>query len=193
LLDFYHARLGGSERVAGRSSQVMLLEPRDGYRYAYNLWLDKQTGLPLKSRIVNGSGNVVSMYAFSEVQIGKAPDAQLFINDLTGKSIQKASLDQPVSVAWKVTPPPGFVRVQAAVRALPGKQMPVTHLVFSDGLSVLSMFLEPVNPQMPKMQGLAAEGAIGVYAREVEGYSVTTLGEVPNAALIETGNSVEKQ
>jgi sigma-E factor negative regulatory protein RseB len=55
------------------------------------------------------------------------------------------------------------------------------------------MFLEPVNPQMPKMQGLADEGAIGVYAREVAGYSVTTLGEVPKAALIETGNSVEKQ
>ena len=71
--------------------------------------------------------------------------------------------------------------------------MPVTHLVYSDGLGVLSMFLEPVNPEMPKMQGLIDEGAIGVYAREVAGYSVTTLGEVPNAALIETGNSVEKQ
>ena len=193
LLDFYHAKLGGTERVAGRPCQVMVLEPRDGYRYAYTLWLDKLTGLPLKSRIVNGSGNVVSMFAFSEIQIGKVPDSQFFFNDLAGKSILKASLDQPASVAWKVTPPPGFVRVQAAVRALPGKQMPVTHLVFSDGLSVLSMFLEPVNPQMPKMQGLAAEGAIGVYAREVEGYTVTTLGEVPNAALIETGNSVEKQ
>lgn len=193
LLDYYNARLGGSDRVAGRPSQVLLLEPRDGYRYAYNLWLDRQTGLPLKSRIVNGSGNVVSMYVFSEIQIGKAPDAELFLNDLTGKTILKASLDQPVSVGWKVAPPPGFVQVQAAVRALPGKQMPVTHLVFSDGLSVLSMFLEPVNPQMPKTQGLAAEGAIGVYAREVDGYSVTTLGEVPNATLIETGNSVEKQ
>lgn len=193
LLDFYIAKLGGSERVAGRSCQVLLLEPRDGYRYAYNLWLDKLTGLPLKSRIVNDSGKVVSMFVFSEVQIGKAPDSRFFVNDLAGKSILKASLDQPTSVAWNVTPPPGFVQVQAAVRALPGKQMPVTHLVYSDGLSVLSMFLEPVNPKMPKMQGLAAEGAIGVYAREVDGYSVTTLGEVPNAALIETGNSVEKQ
>jgi sigma-E factor negative regulatory protein RseB len=193
LLEFYDAKLGGSERVAGRLCQVILLVPRDGYRYGYNLWLDKQTGLLLKSRIVNGNGNVVSMFVFSEIEIGKVPDAQSFINDLTGKSILKASLDQPVSVTWKVTPPPGFIRVQEAMRALPGKPMPVTHLVFSDGLSVLSMFLEPVNPHMPKMQGLAAEGTIGVYASEVDGYSVTTLGEVPNAALIETGNSVEKQ
>ena len=193
LLEYYNAKLGGAERVAGRLSQIMVLEPRDGYRYAYNLWLDRLTGLPLKSRIVNGNGTVVSMYVFSEIQIGKAPDAQYFHNDLSGKIIQRASLDQAASVDWKITPPPGFVRVQAAVRALPGKQMPVTHLVYSDGLGVLSMFLEPVNPEMPKMQGLIDEGAIGVYAREVAGYSVTTLGEVPNAALIETGNSVERQ
>ena len=193
LLDYYEAKLGGTERVAGRLCQVVTLEPRDDYRYAYNLWLDKQTGLPLKSRSINGNGGVVSMFVFSEIQIGKAPDAQLFRNDLAGKRIQKASLDKPAGVVWSVTPPPGFQQVQEAVRSLPGKQAPVTHLVFSDGMSVLSMFVEPVDPQAQRLQGLSAEGAIGVYAREVDGYTVTTLGEVPSTALIETGNSVKKK
>lgn len=195
LLDYYEAKLGGSERVAGRSCQVVTLEPRDGYRYAHNLWLDKQTGLLLKSRIVNDNGSVVSMFVFSEVQIGKAPDVQLFRNDLVGKQIQiqKVSLDPPAELVWGVTPPPGYEQVQEAVRALPGKQAPVIHLVFSDGLSVLSMFVEPVDPQQQRLQGLSAEGAIGVYAREVDGYTVTTLGEVPNMALIETGNSMKRK
>lgn len=193
LLEYYEVKLGGAERVAGRACQVVILEPRDGYRYAYNLWLDKHTGLPLKSRMVNSNGGVVSMFVFSEIQIGKAPDAQLFHNDMAGKRIQKASLDKPAGVAWNVMPPPGFERVQEAVRSLPGKQAPVTHLVFSDGLSVLSMFVEPVDPQTQRLQGLSAEGAIGVYAREVDGYTVTTLGEVPSMALIETGNSVSRK
>ena len=193
LLEYYEAKLGGTERVAGRPCQVVTLEPKDGYRYAYNLWLDKQTGLPLKSRSVNSNGGVVSMFVFSELQIGRAPAAQLFRNDLAGKRIQRASLDKPVGVAWDVTPPPGFEQVQEAVRFLPGKQAPVTHRVFSDGLSVLSMFIEPVSPQAQRLQGLTAEGAIGVYAREVDGYTVTTLGEVPSMALIETGNSVKKK
>ena len=193
LLDFYEARLGGTERVAGRACQVVILEPRDGYRYAYNLWLDKRTGLPLKSRVVNDNGSVVSMFVFSEIQIGNAPDVQLFHNDLAGKRIQKASLDQPAGAVWEVKPPPGFEKVQQAVRSLPGKEAPVTHMVFSDGLSVLSMFVEPVNPKLQRLQGLSAEGVIGVYAREVDGYNVTTLGEVPNMALIETGNSVRKE
>lgn len=193
LLDYYDARLGGTERVAGRPCQVVTLEPRDGYRYAFNLWLDKQSGLPLKSRIVNENGGVVSMYVFSEIQVGKLPDAQLFRNDLAGKRIQQASLEKPMGASWHVTPPPGYEKMQEAMRSLPGKQGPVTHLVFSDGLSVLSMFVEPVNPQMQGLQGLSAEGAIGVYARKVDGYSVTTLGEVPSTALIETGNSVRKK
>ncbi len=193
LLDYYEAKLGGTERVAGRLCQVVTLEPRDGYRYAYSLWLDKLTGLPLKSRSVNSNGGVVSMFVFSEIQIGKAPDAQLFRNDLAGKRIQQASLDRIPGVAWSVTPPPGFRQVQEAVRSLPGKQAPVTHLVFSDGMSVLSMFVEPVDPQAQRLRGLSAEGAIGVYAREVDGYTVTTLGEVPSMALIETGNSVKKK
>ena len=193
LLDYYDARLGGTERVAGRPCQVVTLEPRDGYRYAFNLWLDKQSGLPLKSRIVNENGGVVSMYVFSEIQVGKLPDAQLFRNDLAGKRIQQASLEKPMGASWHVTPPPGYEKMQEAMRSLPGKQGPVTHLVFSDGLSVLSMFVEPVNPQMQGLQGLSAEGAIGVYARKVDGYNVTTLGEVPSTALIETGNSVRKK
>jgi len=193
LLNFYDAKLGGSERVAGRSCQVVTLEPRDGYRYATTLWLDKRTGLPLKSRVVNNNGGVVSMFVFSEIQIGKAPDAALFRNDLTGKRLINAGVDTAVDVAWSIKPPPGYERVQAAVRSLPGKKSPVTHLVYSDGLSVLSMFVEPADSQVERLQGLSAEGAIGIYAREVDGHTVTTLGEVPNLALIETGNSAKKQ
>lgn len=193
LLEYYSVKLGGTERVAGRLCQVVTLEPRDGYRYSQSLWLDKQTGLPLKTRVVDSNGRAVSMFVFSEIQIGKAPEARLFRNDLVGKSIHKASLDQPAEVEWDVTPPPGFERVQEAVRSLPGKSSPVTHFVFSDGLSVLSMFVEPVDSQAQGLRGLSAEGVIGVYAREVDGHTVTTVGEVPNMALIETGNSAKRK
>ncbi|MGE5320198.1 MAG: MucB/RseB C-terminal domain-containing protein [Hyphomicrobiaceae bacterium] len=190
LLRFYEAKLGGTERVAGRSCQVVTLAPRDGYRYAYDLWLDTLTGLPLKARIVNDNGSVISLLVFTDIQIGKAPDIR---NDMAGKIIQKTRAGKPAVSAWNVTPPPGYEQVQEAVRSLPGKRTPVTHLVFSDGLSVLSMFVEPADPHVQSLHGLSAEGAIGIYAREVDGYMVTTLGEVPNIALIETGNSATRK
>ena len=193
LLAYYDAKLGGTAHVAGRLCQMVTLEPRDGYRFGYKLWLDKRTGLPLKSYIVNNNGDVLSLFVFSEIQIGQAPADDLFHNDLAGKSIQQAGTGTPVDAAWYVAPPPGFERVQEAVRTLPGKKTPVTHLVFSDGLSVLSMFIEPADPQAQGLHGLSAEGAIGIYAREVDGYTVTTVGEVPSMALIETGNSAKRQ
>ena len=193
LLEYYDAELGGSERVAGRDCQVVILEPRDDYRFPFTLWLDKRTGLPLKSRVVNANGAVMSMFVFSEIQIGKAPATELLRNDLAGKRIIKAGADVPTDQAWNVKPPPGYERVMEATRTLPGKKSPVNHFVFSDGLSMLSMFVEPVDPQVQRLHGLSAEGAIGIYSREVDGYTVTTLGEVPNLALIETGNSAERQ
>ena len=193
LQRFYTIKLAGSERVAGLNCQVVTLEPRDGYRHGYKLWLDKRTGLPLKSRTVNSNGGVVSMFVFSEIQIGRALDAQNFRQDLAGKKIVMASIDRPPSPIWEVSAPPGYALVLEATRPLPGKKMPVSHWVFSDGLSALSVFIEPDSESSGNFQGLSAEGAMSVYSRQLDGHKITTLGEVPNRALIETGNSVRKK
>jgi len=193
LQRYYTIKLGGSERVAGVNCQMLTLEPRDAYRHGYQLWLDKRTGLPLKSRIVNSNGGVVSMFVFSEIQIGRALDVQNFRQQLAGKKIIMASIERPPSPIWDVSAPPGYTLVQEATRPLPGKKMPVSHWVFSDGLSALSLFIEPDSQPSGNFQGLSAEGAMSVYSRQLDGHKITTLGEVPNRALIETGNSVRKK
>ena len=193
LQRYYTIKLGGSERVAGVNCQMLTLEPRDAYRHGYQLWLDKRTGLPLKSRIVNSNGGVVSMFVFSEIQIGRALDAQNFRQQLAGKKIIMASIERPPSPIWDVSAPPGYTLVQEATRPLPGKKMPVSHWVFSDGLSAMSLFIEPDSQPSGNFQGLSAEGAMSVYSRQLDGHKITTLGEVPNRALIETGNSVRKK
>lgn len=193
LQRYYTIKLGGTERVAGVNCQMLTLEPRDAYRHGYQLWLDKRTGLPLKSRIVNSNGGVVSMFVFSEIQIGRALDAQNFRQHLAGKKIIMASIDRPPSPIWDVSAPPGYKLVLEATRPLPGKKMPVSHWVFSDGLSALSLFIEPDSQSSGNFQGLSAEGAMSVYSRQLDGHKITTLGEVPNRALIETGNSVRKK
>lgn len=193
LQRYYDIKLGGSERVAGVMCQKLTLEPRDGYRHGYQLWLDKRTGLPLKSRIVNSNGGVVSMFVFSEIQIGRVLDAQSFRHDMAGKKLIMASIERPPSTVWDVTAPPGYTLVLEATRPMPGKKMPVTHWVFSDGLSALSLFIEPDSDSSGSSQGLSAEGAMSVYSRQLDGHKITTLGEVPNRALIETGNSVRRK
>lgn len=193
LQRYYTIKLAGTERVAGVNCQIVTLEPRDPYRYGYQLWLDKRTGLPLKSRMLNSNGGVVSMFVFSEIQIGRVPDAQIFRQDLAGKKVIMASVDRPPSPIWDVSAPPGYALVLEATRPLPGKKMPVSHWVFSDGLSALSVFIEPDSQSSAGFQGLSAEGPMSVYSRQLDGHKITTLGEVPNRALIETGNAVRKK
>lgn len=193
LLGLYQASLGTTEKVAGRTTQLLRLTPRDGYRHSYEFWLDRQTALPLKSRIVNAAGVTVSMFVFSEMQIGIAPDSALFKNDLDGKKLFQATSSDSTDPAWRVTPPPGYALVQSAMRRLPGKPQAVTHQVYSDGLSALSLFIEPAADTGISFKGLSVEGAIAVYSRQVGGYKVTAMGEVPSAALIRTGNSVRRQ
>ena len=116
----------------------------------------------------------------------------MFQQDLAGKKLVMASIESTSPAAWDVTAPPGYTRVLEAIRPLPGKKLPVTHWVFSDGLSVLSLFIEP-GGDAGGAQGLSAEGAMPVYSRQLDGHKITTVGEVPNSALIETGNSVRKK
>jgi sigma-E factor negative regulatory protein RseB len=53
LADNYKLLKGGVVRVAGRDSQLIVLEPKDGLRYGRRLWADQATGLLLKSSLVD--------------------------------------------------------------------------------------------------------------------------------------------
>jgi sigma-E factor negative regulatory protein RseB len=75
-------------------------------------------------------------------------------------------------------------------RALPGRSAPVTHIVISDGLVAVSVFIEPL-PRGDKIQhGLSSQGAISVFTRPVAEYLVTVLGETPPATVVQIANSV---
>lgn len=194
LKAYYTPKLGAREKVAGRDCQILILEPRDGYRYTQMVWVDRATSLPLKSQTVNGQGTRVSMFIFTEVEIGKAPDKALFDVRMAGKRTQAAGFTAGAQDdVWELTPPPGYVRILESMRPLPGVKSPVLHSVYSDGMSNLSVFIEPIIDDEVGMEGLSTEGAMSVYARRVGDHKVTALGEVPSAALLETANSARRK
>ena len=56
-----HYRVGivGASRVAGREADVVLILPLDEARYGYEFHLDRETGLPLKSDLINAQGEAI--------------------------------------------------------------------------------------------------------------------------------------
>ncbi|MGA9993717.1 MAG: MucB/RseB C-terminal domain-containing protein [Thiobacillaceae bacterium] len=188
LLDFYSAQMGGVERIAARECQVIVLQPKDDFRFSHDLCIDRLTGLPLKAVTLNEMGRPVSSSTFTQVDIGKIPDIGLFVPHLAGKRVETGASDI-ASSEWKVTPPPGYVQVMESHRPLLGKSQPVTQMVFSDGLGAVSLFIEPL-PDGQNLEGLSTEGSIGIYSRHLGNIKVTTVGEAPAATLLQTGNSV---
>jgi sigma-E factor negative regulatory protein RseB len=94
------------------------------------------------------------------------------------------------NTGWMVKElPPGFSKIVEGYRTLRGKVAPVAHLVFSDGLVAVSVFVEPM-PQAPQPIGLSHQGGVNVYSRQLDSHLVTVLGETPGATVRQIAYSV---
>jgi len=77
-------------------------------------------------------------------------------------------------------------------RTLRGRREPVAHLVYSDGLVAISVFVEPLSgPSAPT--GLAQHVGFNVYTTRQDDYLVTVLGEAPPAAVQKIAQSVARR
>jgi sigma-E factor negative regulatory protein RseB len=83
--------------------------------------------------------------------------------------------------------PPGFRLTVSGAQTLGDSNSPATHLVYSDGVATVSVFVEPsrsaAETSTPSaaapMQGLARVGAGYAFSTVVQGHQVTAVGEVP--------------
>ena len=77
-------------------------------------------------------------------------------------------------------------------RKLRGRQDPVAHLVFSDGLVAISVFVEPLPPAVGGT-GLSQQGGLNIYSVKLDDHLVTALGEAPGATVRQIANSVQQR
>ena len=93
---------------------------------------------------------------------------------------------------WTIrSKPPGFRTVAELMRTVGGTGG-VGHIVLSDGLAAISVFIEPATSKRPVPHaGLARQGAINVYTRPVGNYWVTVVGEAPAESVKYIANAVE--
>ncbi|MDP2786906.1 MAG: MucB/RseB C-terminal domain-containing protein [Pseudomonadota bacterium] len=191
LANWYGVKLGEWARVAGLECRQVEILPKDAYRWGYVLCADKDSGLPLKAVMVNEAGRPLMQYAFAEIRIGGAPKAESQSSlDAWRMPVLPASM-RPIgieTVSVKVLPP-GFSRITAVKRTLPNmsgearKPGEVEHWVFSDGLTHISLFLEPATHPIASVRGQSKQGMINMVTRQVGTLQATILGDAPWAAI----------
>jgi sigma-E factor negative regulatory protein RseB len=197
---YYEFRKAEPGRVAGLEAQAYVFHPRDGLRYGHKFWADRASGLLLKARLVNERGDVVEQFAFTDLTIGARIDHETVKPSWPSTPSdwqvrQSAPGDaKPHDTGWVVTRlPPGFVKTMEGLRKLRGRAEPVAHIVFSDGLVAISVFIEPLATAPGHAAGLVRQGALNVYAVKLDDHLVTALGEVPAVTVRQVAQSVARR
>jgi sigma-E factor negative regulatory protein RseB len=211
----YRIKKAGVERVAEHDAQVIMFQPKDNLRYVHKIWVHMDSGLLLKAAVLSDKHKLVEQYAFTQLQIGGDIDRS-WIDNIASKanstsgtpnsgqdaSVGSRSTDlhaspgisqggKSVNSGWVVNAlPAGFKKTKEIQRPMRGKHAPVTQLVFSDGLSAISVFIEPADGDADDVEGLSSRGAVNLYHKVVDKYLYTVVGEVPPHTVMQVFDSI---
>jgi sigma-E factor negative regulatory protein RseB len=185
LMSWYDLKVAGESRVAGRDAVIVTLSPRDQHRYGFELHLDKQTGLALKSLLLNDNGQLLERFQFARLDMTMPSDADLHPSDNCKPLGPAVVAAQPANAGagWRSDwLPPGFELASSSVRKDPATKTTVSSLMYDDGLARFSVFLEPLNGKLgtDTRTQLGPTVAVSRHLTTPKGdVMVTVVGEIP--------------
>lgn len=180
IADHYRFATGDGDRIAGRKSVRILIEPRDMYRFGYVMELDRVTGLLLKTATVGRGNKVLERFQFADLTLEEglpeSVDTEVVHeaqHPVPGHAMEVAQLSRPWAAAWL---PSGFTGTDDASGAA-GRR------TYTDGLAVFSVFLEELDHEIRPGEGVVQRGSTLSYTRGMrlagQPVLVTVVGEVP--------------
>jgi sigma-E factor negative regulatory protein RseB len=195
--DFY---LQGEGRIAGRPATVVVVVPRDDYRYGHRLFLDQESALPLKTELLDSAGEPVSQVMFTslridpEIKLGAGENESALGEEhyawVYQKPARRMQDSESEAADWSFPNlPKGFRLSVHARRPEDNRRKAIDHFVFTDGLATFSVYVEKADTK----NGLIGEsrmGAINVYGTQHNEYHVTAVGEVPLQTVRELAQGI---
>jgi sigma-E factor negative regulatory protein RseB len=202
----YEVTLEGRERVAGQTTQVIKLAPRDAGRFAQRLWVDVQTGLMLRAEAIDPQGQVLTSTAFSDIKQGpQGPSAEqgqamlAAMRKLDGYKVVRAVLSRTTLDAHGfrlAVPVTGFRQISCVARPRDAgegdaNQATIVQSIYSDGLVHVSVFVEPHDANRHQAMN-ASWGATHALSQRVGEHWVTVMGDVPAATIQRFATALER-
>lgn len=204
ISEYYSLRFYGEDRIANRPTTRLAIVPMDEDRFGYRLWLDQETRLLLKSELIDAEGRPLEIFQFTTLVIGD--DVEPSALEPMGEEavIHSFSLESnpSVPVAEKVRwmpawIPAGFSMASSHVRTTPNKMKSINTMMFSDGVSAFSIFIEDMPPAGAASM-VSRKGATVAVTHLTDGpgadhHLVTLVGELPTTTAQRIASSIRYQ
>ncbi len=201
LVASYHFSIDGEDRIAGRKTTVVGISPSAGDRYGYRLWIDHDTKLLLKSVILGRGGRTLEQVQFTQISILDEISPERLRPEIGGDGFTWRTDTESAAnggaadgeSSWRVHwLPSGFELKESKIQSMATSYMPVSHLVYSDGLAMVSVFVEKLMEGEQALQGYSSRGAVNAFSRVVDDHQITVVGEVPLPTVQQIAASVAK-
>ncbi|ANB02893.1 MucB/RseB C-terminal domain-containing protein [Ectothiorhodospira sp. BSL-9] len=193
LRDNYRVDVGASYRIAGLSCREVAILPRDELRYGHRLCIHEDSGMLLKAQLQGHDGTVLEQFMFTHIEFPESVDEERFEPAMEGEDFTVQRLekrDRPEREVMEPDPhwhlrdlPRGFGVTAVRKRAMDANPHPVQHMVLSDGMATVSVFIARAERPEDLLVGVTRSGALHAAARPVGDYQITVLGEVPAATV----------
>jgi sigma-E factor negative regulatory protein RseB len=182
----YTLKFGDNGRIAGFTARNIKIVPRDNYRYGYSLWLEEHSGLLLKWELINSDRKPLAKLMFTEIRIGSEVDPDELRPSSELKKFKTVASELPTGRAgaksaprWQPSRlPPGFQLTGHRMFGQQGQGL-YEHLIYSDGLAAVSVYVESEGANSGQSPGMSRLGTTHAYSRHAEDILITVVGDVP--------------
>ena len=179
-------------RVAGRDVAVVLIRPVDQHRLPLRLSIDIQSGIVLKTELFNLEGKALERFQFIKLAVGGDIDQlQIPLQGPPDEASCDLMINRAVVDTWRFDWMPSNFLIRKAKKLLPLRQ---DTIVFSDGLAVVTVIIEPpkLSSKLPELK-LNFGGASIVSRKQTFGgkvFNVSVVGEVPLSTALKIADGV---
>lgn len=197
----YRLSMLPTARIIGRQAVVVEISPQDNFRFGYRLWLDEGSAMPLKIQVLDIDESMpVEELFFTSINMPEElpQDSVTPSLDTAQYTWVRHGLDagdqsaQTEPANWRVADlPSGFMQTAMRLEYMADSSEPRTHLVYSDGLASVSVFIDSGAEVAESADGFVSMGAANSYTRAVGGTLVTAMGEVPPRTVKKIAVSLE--
>ena len=170
----YRLETGGDARIAGQTARRVSISPDDKFRYGYDFWLEEQTGLLLKWVLFDAEHKPLAKLMFTDFAMG----SEINLDELESGSrsedfVEMKTFSPENTVVTHSNPrwqpanlPPGFQLASHSHRTdVEGAESVYEHMVYSDGLAAVSVYVEQQGIDSGVKLGISQLGTNNAYTR----------------------------